>query len=726
MPALKTGPLTRAELQAVWDGATDEGYSASLVAAGDGRGFEVWSQLFAQMERASTAIDVTTQAMFISGSSGQTNPPAAGAARATVTLTFARTGRLSEPLLLGAGYVWVDEETTDAGVSGPETVRTGRRYVLAADLYFRPGEPGPLTIDAVAQVEGYGYNNPRAGTLVAIEQPGTAFENDLATVAVIERPPEIPSGTRSSAIVVSANQADMFVPEHVGQYATFTDGSNLEKVGRMVRFVSPDASVDVGSSVELELLYAVGASVFAGTFEVGETIDVASGAAFARVVAEGVAGGIKHLAVVLTSGPSSALAAGAALAGLTSGATATVRSNEHSSDFVAETATAAWRVLDWVDDYGLAVSNVASPTGGRVGFLDELGDERGIGRSPGESDDLYRARIREIADVVSPSAVRRALNRSFAGYAWSLREVGSTSLPGFFFDGTNEGPSTIPGRAECDAWDVDVILVQALIVDVTGTFLFQEEVVFEDIATMTRLATGTATVAGGNMILVRRTGDVPPGGLAGTRVRGVQSGAVLLPSHAETFAAANDRFYRTWFDYEQFRGFFEVTLEQLSTGEFGFSYDDTVTDNAYDVEVAVDGFPAGAAGLYRQVYAAVDATRAGGVEFELELPDEREVENVGEEVNPLTFTGSVVGDPFDAAAVTPATILGSGFSYVTAIELEPYVSSVAFVIVDDGHITFDIDGPALGANPGDSVDVRIIRTVTVDEITAIAAFQFDP
>ncbi len=608
MSSLKAGPLTRAELQAVWEGASDAGYSAPLVTAGEGRGFEVWTQLFVQMERASRAIDTTTQALFISEWSGQTGDPAGGAERATVELTFARTKRLNEPLLLGAGYVWVDEETTDAGDGGPETVQTGRRYVLMTDLYFPPGEPGPLAVMAEAQFEGYGFNNPLPGTLVAIEQPGTGFNNDLATVTVFEAVAEPPAGVRSSALVIAANQADMFVPDHVGQYMAFTDGDNLARDAvRMVRFVSPDASLAIGSSIELELLYAVTASTFAGTFVTGEMVNIASGGAYGRIVDERESGGIKRIAVVMLTGPAASLTtAGNAIEGMSSGATATVLSVEHDSDFVGESETAAWRVLDWVTDYGLAVSNVLGPAGGQVAFLDELGDERGVGRSPGELDEDYRARVREIADVVSPNAVKRAMNRGFS-YEWTLREVGSANLPGFFFD------------AE-DAYDVDVLVFTGTL---TGTFEQDEGVVLENPTTFERFADGRfgrLDAGDTSFVLVRHSGSMPSS-VVGRRLRGLSSGATFAVTAGSTPPAAADRRFHIWLDYEQFRGFFAVEVEPLSLGEFGWSYDDTDQLNAYDmlpsVSLAMDGYPAAAADLYRRIYESVSAIKAGGVEFEL-------------------------------------------------------------------------------------------------------------
>ncbi len=139
---------------------------------------------------------------------------------------------------------------------------------------------------------------------------------------------------------------------------------------------------------------------------------------------------------------------------------------------------------------------------------------------------------------------------------------------------------------------------------------------------MALVAVGWATVSGSSMVLVRKAGGKPPTSLVGLRVRGLHSGATMAPA-TSAYHPPTSR-YRVWLDYEQFRAFFVVSVEQLAIGEFGFAYDVTGA-NAYDVPdpfaVAFDGFPRLAADLYRQVYAAVDNVRAGGVGFELQLGD---------------------------------------------------------------------------------------------------------
>jgi hypothetical protein len=55
------------------------------------------------------------------------------------------------------------------------------------------------------------------------------------------------------------------------------------------------------------------------------------------------------------------------------------------------------------------VAQVEDATCGRPGMLDALGEDRGLPRNPGESDDAYRSRIRTLPDTVSPDAIVRSV-----------------------------------------------------------------------------------------------------------------------------------------------------------------------------------------------------------------------------------------------------------------------------------------------------------------------------
>ncbi len=126
---------------------------------------------------------------------------------------------------------------------------------------------------------------------------------------------------------------------------------------------------------------------------------------------------------------------------------------------------------------------------------------------------------------------------------------------------------------------------------------------------------------GTDFLFVRKTGWLPDD-VTLYRIRGIYSGAIFLPATAAEYASTAERKYHRWLDYEQFRGFFLVSLQQLQEGEFGMAYDTTTQFFAYDVPasygLAYDGFPRTARDVYRRTWNALDTARAGGVGFELE------------------------------------------------------------------------------------------------------------
>lgn len=616
MAELKTGALSRADIQSVWEGSVDKSYRDSLVRAGEGRGFEAWTQLFAQFERASKAIDVTTQAMFIAPWSGQTQPPASGGRKATVTLTITRTKRLNEPLFLQRGLFVVEEQTTDFGSGKGVVVKSGRRYILSDDLYFAPGEQGPFEAVFEAERFGYGYNNPLPGTIRAIEQFGSFFDNDRSALVLNNAAANL-AGVSSSATLVAWNQPDMPVPEHLGQYVLFVSGANEGRVGRMTLFTAPVPPF-IGSSMMLDLFYAIGVTSVSGVFNKGDIVTLVNGlnTAYARVVDSRVVGGIRRLALSILNGATAALNVGATVTGPFG--SATIFSMDYDSKFVAEAPVVgigggSWRILDWVYDWGMSATHTMSPSGGIAAFLDELGAERNIGRSPGEPDESYRARVREIADVVSPNAIRRGLNRVLQGLPWCLREVGQAGLQGMFFDGTNEPVDASPHGAANDAYDIDTYTFNGV---VAGTFLFQEEIVLENPVTWESMMFGRmGRLSGSVMTFVRKVGTVPSS-LAGWRIRGQQSGATFsslaAPTQSPQFQA---RRYHVWLNYTEMRAFFLITVPPNGGGEFGFAYG----IGGWDLSDAYDGYPYLAAQHYRRIYDVVEQRRAGGVGWELRI-----------------------------------------------------------------------------------------------------------
>lgn len=595
-PGAKSGPLTQAEIQSIWEGAMDSGYVSGFEESGEGDGFEAWTQLFVQLARVARAIDASTQEMFIRGWSGQTGDPAGGPAQATVPLTFARSARQELLLRLQAGSVLAEEVAQDYGQDGGVPTATGRRYALASDLFLLPGESGPGTVTAVAERPGRGYNNPFPGTISSIPQPGTQFTGEAATVIV--SPGAMPPPQNLTVTLVAQNIPDMFLPDHVGQYVQFTAGANQGRVARVTTFLPPAGAN--GSSAVLETVLVAQASASSGTFLPGEQVQVKSGA---TVVGYGqlLAARGGRVALVFLAG---AFAVADTLLGSSSGATATMGTVLVDPTFTPEVSAASWRVLDWAADLGVTVANPQSPQGGRLGMLDELGAERGLPRAVGEPDEVYRRRLTEVADVVTPNAVRRTLNRVLGDQPWCFREVGSALLPGFFYDedyydnavdlwaGSGAGPGF--------AFDEPVTFIRGLSVVARGYY---------------------GGLTSGNFTFVYRFKGGPEVAQVGDIILGSQTGTIWTPSaRVATSSVALNRF-RTYFSYEDFRAYFMVGILPADGGDFGFSYDNH-PHGAYDISPVndfYDGVPLGLSATARRVWQAIYNVKAGGVGFDLYL-----------------------------------------------------------------------------------------------------------
>lgn len=442
--AAQSGPLTRDDLLTIWRSAVDPAYGDAFFAAGDGNGLEVYGQLAEAGARVSQAIETTTQALYVRPWSGQTSSPALGASKATVTLTLTRTGDTHEPVVIGAGLVWFEEQAYEWSDIGTVRVATGRRFTLLADHIFLPGEAGPFVVTAAAERVGYGYNNPLANTITLIDQPGSGLNNEHATIAVTSVVGD------TTATLVVADSPDVVIPEHVGQYIVLDHGANAGLRARAIGYTGPEPAVSVGGRLTLELMQCFeAAAIVGGPFVVGEEVAVLDATSTVigrgRIVAARAGGSGVRVGYVLLDGVPASV--GGHLNGTISGASTTVTILTKTTMPTPEIETATWRVLDWATDMGIVVTNAASPEGGRLGFLDQIGAERGISRATGESDDAYAKRVAQIVDTVSPNAIRRAANRvlSTTGSAACLREVGDTAyFPGLFYDagGSATGDST--------------------------------------------------------------------------------------------------------------------------------------------------------------------------------------------------------------------------------------------------------------------------------------------
>lgn len=455
---LKSGFLTLEELVDVWTGAVDTDFAEPFVEAiaAEEDGGLPYAQEFAIFERVSQAIERSIQAMFILPHSAQTGSSAQGEAFAEVDLTFTRSGSLiSHSLLLRKGECIVDEIQEDSGPDGPEEVNTGRRYITTETVFFPPGDPGPITVKARAEKPGYGFNNPLPGTIRFTENKGATFTNDLATVAVtsVSTPTAAPV-PRHRIILTAYNKAEAFIPEHTGQYLRFMDGSNKDSIVRMSTYGPPSPPTH-GGTVEIEYQQVFRVSTV-DAFVENEIVRFENAFAvvigYGRYVAQRDFLGRHFMICTITSGDTTAIRD---IYGEESGASTGVNATFiEKTAIVSETATAEWYVLDWSFDWGLVVTNEKSPSGGRVGVLDELGAERKIYRSAGETDGPFAERVATVADIISPNAIKRAINKILVplGYKGYLREIGNPegAFMGFFYD----GDSTDPIDSAC-AYDMD-------------------------------------------------------------------------------------------------------------------------------------------------------------------------------------------------------------------------------------------------------------------------------
>lgn len=586
------GYFTQADLQALWESSVDPLYAQPFLEAGDGGGLEAYSQAFAQQERVSQAINNTLQAMFILPSSAQTAEPSGGESYATVDVTFTRELAFHVPVILSRGLL-VEEVVRDHGVDVGVDVPTGRRFVLSTTDVIDSGSIGPCTIEAMAELPGWGYNNPLPDSITKIYQPGAAQTNNLATV--VSNP--------GMDTIYAAPEYSTFIPGHVNQYLVINSTVNDGRIRRIVGYEPPGYfPIEHGGAVKLAqdmtitlapgTAFLVGEKVSdvvtdargtlihydsvtgtsvvqraSGYFAMGGLLKGETSLAMSPFIDIPMVGMLTALYIGLPLGSwipgevvnqagtgasgifvrndgawsvvlptSGTFTAGNAVTGVTSTVVLTPSNIGVDPSLVNETRTATWRILRWDTDLGFSVTNVESPVGGRLGMLDELGKERNIARGNGEVDARYRKRVSKLPDVVSPNAIRRACSKFFTPMGWTteFREVGTVDFPGFFYD--------VPiqyAPQHSFAWDMDFSIRPA------------------------------------------------------------------------------DRF-KVWLDYAEFRAFFLIGVPKNHLGEYGFAYDSHPT-GFYDIgplDNYYDGSPYLSGGLNQGLWADLYERKAGGVGFD--------------------------------------------------------------------------------------------------------------
>lgn len=445
--SVKSGALTQEELLQIWSTvAVDERtYAAPLLSLGEGFGLEFHTQVLAQLARVSFAVNTCTQACFILTHSLQSGVPASGESYATVTVSVSRTN-IQAPVTLVPKHVWFYEVQNDSDTDGPIPVTTGRRYTPIAVTTLAPGEAGPVSVLCVAERPGYGYNNPLPGTISSTPTPGYFLQNTGASLAVTDT---------SQLTLTLAINPDVLTPSQIGEYVVFTSGANLGKIARITSYAAPNVGVD-GGAVTLAIEYSAQSSTFSGTLTPGQNallyapdgVTVLGGA----TIVSGRLGsdGTYRVTYIVNYGVHAPVL----------GYVGTMRVTLATyTPAWSAAASVGWRVFQWEFDHGISVSNNASPVGGAAGALDLLGSERLVYRAPNEGDASYRARVAQVADVVSPNAILRGANGILHPYGVdaTLREVGSAQLPGLYYDAGSSSDTTQDSRRNF-AYDMDPTL----------------------------------------------------------------------------------------------------------------------------------------------------------------------------------------------------------------------------------------------------------------------------
>jgi hypothetical protein len=264
-------------------------------------------------------------------------------------------------------------------------------------------------------------------------------------------------------------------------------------------------------------------------------------------------------------------------------------------------------------------------------MLDAIGEDRGVPRHSGEPDDAYRKRVHTPADVVTPNAIRRALNRALGAIPWCFREVGGPLLPGFYFDRVD---------IDADYYDADTVLCTGTVgsgsaIDPTTATGFQERVEYRDADGLVKMRGWFGSLVGGvslTFIRIDGFGSVPNPLVwaSGDVVVGLSSGLVFNVTSNTPSPYALGRRYRTFLDYTDMRAFFVIGVPRFAFGEFGFAWSPLPAGSPaspfsfYDSAPYLsfyDGYPVGSGDFYRRAWQAVENVRAGGVRFDLVLDD---------------------------------------------------------------------------------------------------------
>lgn len=226
--------LTKAELLEVWRRDLDPGYTLPLETQDDGRGFDVIAGLAAMLERASTAVLNSTQALYLKEHSTQLAAPASGGVRATYTIDITRAIIVGGPIPLDDGDLLAAVFRNPDGelVLQPE-------FEIIGDVTIPSGATGPTLATVRAAREGFHGNIPLGTPLVFVHAGNAAIVVDNAT-----------QSGGSLHVFADIDAGDRFTPTMTGLFFRFTEGVNIGQYARALTFVNEDeAYLDASGSM---------------------------------------------------------------------------------------------------------------------------------------------------------------------------------------------------------------------------------------------------------------------------------------------------------------------------------------------------------------------------------------------------------------------------------------------------------------------------------------------
>ncbi len=418
--------LTQEDFIQLWREIFPTSYTVPIETEGDGQGFDKEQAQAAIFAAVTQAVTCQTQSYYLKRHSLQVEPPASGALRGTGTVLITRTGNVGFPAPLLAGTRLL---AVQLGSYGQE-IEMGE-YELVEREDFAEGETSrDVVVQAV--IPGYSGNIP-AGKINQFSIRGQ------------ETVPNADVTGGNTAVVQSANLApggqDNLRPDMVGQYVRFTSMTVFPPGPRLIVDASV-ATVDDQQETTITFepgLETPGGAVLPDVVHTLATLLSTNTEPFAIVGGEILdisVDGILPVAVTFLGGDTTAalvvVRINAAFTAALQPTPATVEGtavrlngsvlgSTGSIEIVGGTAApilgfavqtvfgtnGATLEIEEFSEVGFSVSQPTLMSGGSAAFLDAIGTDRNTPRLANETDEEYRGRLCNLADIISPAAIIR-------------------------------------------------------------------------------------------------------------------------------------------------------------------------------------------------------------------------------------------------------------------------------------------------------------------------------